>query len=266
MLPDIHLHSRYSDDSDELMEAQVKRGIEIGLPVICFTDHIDWDFPLPDFHFDYDVGEYMEEIELLQEKYGKQICILKGVELGMQPQLGDRYRQLLDRYSFDYAICSQHLVNLQDPYYPETFEGREERDVFYDFFEETFRNLSLFHDADTLGHLDYIVRYGKKREESYRYQLFAELIDEILKLLVRHDIALELNTAGIRKGLGFPNPHPDVLRRYRELGGKLITVGSDAHVHGDLGKDFDLAEQILKEEGFTEICYFKERTPVFLKL
>ena len=266
MIADTHLHSCYSDDSEELMEAQVKRGIELGLPAMCFTDHIDWDFPLPEFHFDFDIGKYMKDITLLQEKYGSQIRILKGVELGMQPQLGDRYRQLLSEFPFDYAICSQHLVNGQDPYYPETFAGREDADVFYDYFEETYQNLRLFHEADTMAHLDYVVRYGKKGTEDYSYRRFADLIDEILRLLIRYDIALELNTAGIRKGLGFPNPHPDVIRRYRELGGKLITVGSDAHVHEDLGKDFAAAGQILKAEGFTEICYFVERSPVFLKL
>ena len=266
MFADIHLHSEYSFDSQELMENQVKRAVEIGLPVMCFTDHIDWDFPLPEMIFDYNVDEYMNEILLLQEKYKDQIRILMGVELGMQPQLGDRYSELLKKYPFDFVISSQHLVKLQDPYYPQIFEELGDRKVFEVYFEETLENLQLFHDADTMGHLDYVVRYGQNGAHEYNYNRYGEIIDEILNLLIRYDIALEVNSAGIRKGLGFPNPHPDVIRRYRELGGKLITVGSDAHVCEDIGKDFNLVEQILKSIGFTETCYYVERSPMFLKI
>ncbi len=266
MLADLHLHSRYSADSEELMENQVRRAVEMGLQVMCFTDHIDWDFPIPEIVFDFNIEEYLEELSILQEKYGKQIRILKGVELGMQEQLGDRYRELLESHPLDFAIGSQHLVDGQDPYYPEIFEERGDARVFRDYFEETWNNLRLFHDMDTLGHLDYVVRYGKNGAGEYSYAKYGEILDEILRLLVRYDIALEVNTAGIRKGLGFPNPHPDVIRRYRELGGKLITTGSDAHVCEDLGRDFSLAEQILKESGFQEICYFEDRKPVFLKI
>ena len=158
MLVDLHLHSRYSADSEELMENQVRRAVEMGLPVMCFTDHIDWDFPIPEIVFDFDIEEYLEELSILQEKYGKQIRILKGVELGMQEQLGDRYRELLKSHPFDFAIGSQHLVDGQDPYYPEIFEERGDARVFQDYFEETWNNLRLFHDMDTLGHLDSVVR------------------------------------------------------------------------------------------------------------
>ncbi len=266
MLADSHLHSQYSFDSQELMENQVKRAIDIGLPVMCFTDHIDWDFPMPEMIFDYDMEQYMEEISTLQDRYEKQVRILKGVELGMQTQLGDRYRELLQQYPFDYAISSQHLVDGKDPYYPQVFEEYGDALVFQKYFEETYENLRLFHEGNTLGHLDYVVRYGQNGASEYNYRRYGEIIDEILKLMIRYDIALEVNSAGIRKGLGFPNPHPDVIRRYRELGGKLITVGSDAHVSEDLAKNFILVEQILKTLGFQETCYYVNRSPVFLKI
>ena len=266
MLADIHLHSKYSADSEESMEEQVKRAVEMGLPVMCFTDHIDWDFPYPDIIFDFNVEEYLAEISLLQEKYKKQIRILKGVELGMQTQLGDRYRELLKTCPFDYVIGSQHLIDGKDPYFPDIFEERGDTGVFQDYFEETLKNLQLFHEMDTMGHLDYVVRYGKKGAGEYSYRKYSEVIDGILEILVRYDIALEVNSAGIRKGLGFPNPHPDIIRRYHELGGKLITIGSDAHVREDIGKDFEIIEMILKELGFREICYYVERSPVFMKI
>ncbi len=266
MIADIHVHSNYSTDSEAKMEDTVKHAIEIGLPVLCFTDHIDWDYPVEGLTFDFDISRYMNEIEALQKKYSGQIEILKGVELGLQPQLSDRYKKLLRDYPFDFAIGSQHLVNQMDPYYPETFEGRRDADVFYDYFKNMLEDVKAFHSFDTLGHLDYVVRYGKNKAHDYSYKAYADVIDEILKLLVKYNIAIELNTCGLRKQLGFPNPHPDVLRRYHELGGTLVTVGSDSHKPYYLGYAFDTAARILSSCGFTHYCYYKNRKPKFVKL
>ncbi len=266
MIADIHVHSNYSTDSEARMEETVKRAIEIGLPVLCFTDHIDWDYPVEGLTFDFDVKKYFEEIDYLQSKYSDKIDILKGVELGLQPQLADRYRQLLDSHPFDFAIGSQHLVNSMDPYYPETFEGKRDADVFYRYFCDMLEDVRAFHSFDSMGHLDYVVRYGKHKAQEYSYHAYAEVIDEILKLMVRYNIAIELNTCGLRKQLGFPNPHPDILRRYHELGGTLVTVGSDSHKPHYLGYGFDTAAKILTSCGFTHYCYFKKRQPKFVKL
>lgn len=266
MFADIHMHSHYSDDSEAVMEEEIQEAIKIGLPVICFTDHIDWDYPIEGFTFNFDIDQYMNELAGLQDKYRDRIQVLRGVELGMQTQLGDRYRELLEKQPFDYALESQHLLGVQDPYYPSTFEGHTEAEIFRQYFECTLENVRLFHSADTLAHLDYVVRYGIHKAEEYSYAANRDIIDEILKLLIRYDMALEVNTAGFRKGLSFPNPHPDVIKRYRELGGKLITLGSDAHVKEDIAKDFGRVSELLRSIGFTETCYFVQHQPQFLKL
>ena len=80
-----------------------------------------------------------------------------------------------------------------------------------------------------LGHIDYVVRYGRKRAEEYSYDEFADEIDAVLKKVLQMGKGIELNTGGFKYGLGFCNPHPDIIRRYRELGGEIITVGADAH-------------------------------------
>ena len=266
MTGDIHVHSSFSTDSDADMEEEIRKAIETGLAVICFTDHIDWDFPLPDIKFDFNVDEYFKKIYGLRRKFSGQIKVLAGVELGMQEHLAGRYSRLLEEYPFDYCIGSRHLVFQMDPYYPETFEGRSEAQVYRRYFEETLANVRAFHEFDSMGHLDYIVRYGKKHTGVYSYRAFADVIDEILKLLVKYNIALELNTAGLRRQLGFPNPHPDILRRYRELGGTLVTLGSDSHKAFSLGFAFDAASDLLKSCGFTHTVYYEKRQPKFLKL
>ena len=93
-----------------------------------------------------------------------------------------------------------------------------------------------------------------------------EWIDEILKTLILKNIGLECNTAGFKYGLGFPNPHMDILKRYRELGGEIITVGSDGHKPEHLAYDFHKVPDILKEAGFSYYTIFKERKPEFIKL
>ncbi|MCH4040205.1 MAG: histidinol-phosphatase HisJ family protein [Eubacteriales bacterium] len=266
MIGDIHVHSSFSADSDEDMEESVKAAIRAGLPCLCFTDHIDWDYPEKELVFDFDRKKYFERIRELQEKYAGQMKILAGVELGMQPQLGPRYQKLLKEWPFDYCIGSQHLVGGRDPWYPDAFGEESDAEIFRKYFEETLQNVKLFHDFDSMGHLDYIVRYGRRKAHDYSYRAYADIIDEILKLLVRYNIALEINTAGLRKQLGFPNPHPDVLRRYRELGGTLVTAGSDSHKAYSIGYAFDTAGQILKECGFTHYVYFEKREPRFVKL
>ncbi len=266
MIGDIHVHSSFSGDSDADMEEEIQKAVAAGLPYLCFTDHIDWDFPAEDVEYNFDVDEYFRTIGQYREEYADRIRILSGVELGMQPHLAGRYKKLIQEHRFDFVIGSQHLAFGKDPYYPETFEGRTDAEVYRRYFEETLESVKAFHDFDSMGHLDYIVRYGRRRGGVYSYRAFADIIDEILKLLVKFNIAIEINTAGIRKQLGFPNPHPDVLRRYRELGGTLVTVGSDSHKSYSLGFAFDTAADILRSCGFTHCVYYEKRKPRFVKL
>jgi histidinol-phosphatase (PHP family) len=263
---DTHVHSFFSADSEADPGEVVRKAVEAGLPELCFTDHIDWDFPVNDLVFDFDMAAYFSVISGLRERYRDSIRILAGVELGLQPQLSGRYHELLASWPFDYVIGSQHLVYGCDPYYPETFEGRTDEEVFRRYFEETLANVKAFHEFDSMGHLDYIIRYGSKKKRRFGCRGCSDVIDEILKLLVKYNIALELNTAGLRKQVGAPNPHPDILRRYRELGGTLVTVGSDSHKPFSLGFAFDRARDILKSCGFTHYVYYEKRKPRFVLL
>ena len=132
--------------------------------------------------------------------------------------------------------------------------------------EEMKKNIELFSDFDSLGHLDYIVRYGPNKNRDYSYKEYRECLDPVLKLLVDKGIALEVNSAGYRKGLGEPNPCKDVVKRYRELGGEIVTIGSDAHNVSSLTSGFDLVEALLLECGFSHHAVFVGRKPVFYPL
>ena len=163
-------------------------------------------------------------------------------------------------------IGSVHLIRGLDPYYGKFFEGRPDAEAYREAFAETLRCLDGVSDFDALGHLDYVVRYGKHQAEEYSYRMFADEIDAILKKLIDMGKALEINTAGLKYGLEFPNPHPDVLKRYRELGGEMVTVGADGHRPEHVGYDFSLAADILKSCGFRYYTEFKGRRPSFTEI
>ena len=146
------------------------------------------------------------------------------------------------------------------------FEGRTDAEVYEEYFLETLENVKRFSGFQTLGHLDYVVRYGARQAEEYSYSRYADIIDEILKILVQRGCGLELNTGGIKYGLGFPNPHPDILRRFRELGGDIVTVGADAHRPEHVGYAFEQVREYLKNAGFAYVAEFQGRKPEFIKI
>ena len=262
MLADCHLHTEFSTDSETPMRAQAERALELGIPAICVTDHMDMDYPQGEFWLDTD--RYMEAVRRLQEEYRGRLEIGFGVELGLMEHLRARQEEYLKKYSFDFVIGSVHLIHGEDPYNGELFRKYGDEEVFREYFRLSHRLLADAPSIQSWGHLDYVVRYGQN-PEVYSYRKYADEIDAVLKLLLEKGIALEVNTAGFRT-LGRTNPEPDVLRRYRELGGELITVGSDGHQPEYLGYRFRETEELLRSCGFSYYAVFRQRKPEFIKI
>ncbi len=219
------------------------------MPEITFTDHYDIDFP--DGSFVFDVEEYFRELTALKEKYAGRISVKIGVELGLKTTIQEKIDALLENHPFDYVIGSIHLIDDKDPYERAKFDMTDE--AFYrSYFETGLECLRVCSGFQTFGHLDYVVRYGYRKDRAYSYAANADVLDAILEELIRRDIALEINTAGLRKGLAYPHPYPDVLRRYRALGGRRLAIGSDAHTAEDVGKGFPEALAYIQAYGFTE--------------
>jgi len=266
MLADMHVHTEFSGDCSAKMDNMAQKAISLGIPMITITDHIDWDFPEPEFIFDIDMEGYQAAIKETQERYKGVLDIRMGVELGMQPHLVARYQEYLRQYPFDFVIASVHLLQNRDPYYQHAFEGLTDTQAYRMYFEAYLENIRCFHDFDALGHLDYVVRYGREKEKSYRCSDYWDILDEILKNLVAYDKALEINAAGFRKNLGFPNPHGDIIKRFRELGGEKVTVGCDAHKPTHIGKGLKQTEDLLLDCGFQYYTQYKLREPEFVKI
>lgn len=267
---DYHLHTSFSSDSDTPMKDMIDAGIQKGLNTLCFTEHMDYDYPIPpdapSLTFLLDTDAYMKKNKELATLYKNQCNVLFGIELGLQPYLYDDLKKLTTYYPFDFVIGSVHQVDGFDPYYPPYFEKYGERKGYERYFEYAIECIKAFPHIDTLGHLDYIVRYGPNQNKFYSYKEYSDYIDEILKLLIYHGIALEVNTGSFKYGMNVTNPHFDIIKAYHKMGGELITVGSDAHVPKFIANKFDLVSELLKEAGFSYYTEFKERKASFKKL
>ncbi len=266
MKADFHLHSTFSGDGKVPPEEIIRTAIQKGLTAICFTDHLDMDFPYTEFSFELDTEAYASTIHTLQSKYADQIEICFGVELGLQPHLGDYYRSYTSQFPFDFVIGSTHLIDGFDPYYPVFWESHSQETGIQSYLDITLENIKATDTFDIYGHLDYIIRYVPAKEKVFPYSDYADMLDQILKLLIEKGKGLEVNTGGYRAGLKVPNPCPDILKRYLKLGGEIITIGSDAHTAEHVGSSFSLACDILRACGFRYFTVFRERKPVFYPL
>lgn len=257
---DLHTHSSFSTDSDEPLFEMVNSAKEKRLQTLCITEHMDMDYPGGEFILDTE--SYRKELLRVREQTN--IELLFGVELGLMDYLTPKLGEYSKAWDFDFIIGSSHLVDGQDPYYPEYFRKLGSKNGVFRYFESILANIKAMDCFDVYGHLDYVVRYSP--EKSYEPVDYREIIDEILKLLLDKGKGIEINTAGIKSGLGYVHPHEFILRRYKELGGEIITVGSDAHDKTRVAADFDKAQAALMAAGFTHYTIFRKRKPNFVKI
>lgn len=267
---DYHLHSSFSGDSDTPMEEMILQGIRKGLTQMCFTEHQDFDYPVseetPEGLFDLNPDSYLYEFLKCREKYINKITLVFGVELGLQPHLSRKNAAFIKAQEYDFVIASSHLCNGRDPYYPAFYEGRAQEAAYLEYFESILDNLKVFSSFDVYGHLDYVVRYGPQKDNGYTYEQYRDIIDKILIKLIQDGKGIELNTGGLMKGLREANPCTAILRRYKELGGEIITVGSDAHTPERIAACFDRAAEMLTDCGFRYYCTFERRSASFHKI
>ncbi|MCR4618196.1 MAG: histidinol-phosphatase HisJ family protein [Lachnospiraceae bacterium] len=270
ILADCHMHSHFSADSDAPMRDMIEAGIKKGLNTMCFTEHNDFNFVdgdnLKAEDWILNVDSYLYELLKLKEEYADRIRILFGIEIGFQTSCIRENAVLAKSHDFDFIIGSTHLVRGMDPYYKEYYEGREVEEAYHEYFEDELLNIKKNSNFDVYGHLDYVVRYGSDPSVPYDYGRHADVFDEIFKTLIDKEKGIELNTGGIKKGMKDFHPCMQALKRYRELGGEIITIGSDAHKPENIADCFDRACEVLKECGFKYYCVYEKRNPEYHKL
>lgn len=256
---DYHIHSNFSADCETPMEKTIEKAIELGLEEICFTEHIDYDYPDRDWIFEFDVKEYDKQIKQMQAEYGHKITIKKGVEIGVQPHVLDQYEQLMKEESFDFIICSMHATEKKDLHSGEFFQGKTVDEAYRIYYEELFDCIKQYKNYSVLGHVDLVKRYTKEKST----EDFHDIIGEIFKEVINDGKGIELNTSGFRYGLASGMPSDDILKLYKDLGGEIITLGSDSHVESTLAYEFKQSLELLASIGFKHIATFHNKEPSF---
>ena len=264
MLSDTHTHTYFSPDSKSNPASNIIKAIENGQKYIAFTDHYDHGVKCGKTDYNFDTAKRTEEIENLKEIYGKKITILNGIETGHQPfeNIRESNAKKLSEYDFDYVIGSTHIIEGSDPYEKIFFEGKTMEEAYTILLRTLIANAKLWDNYDTVGHFDYSTRYAPYENRTLRYRDFPDLIDEFLKTVISKNVALEFNT----KTAGRVEPDRDIWIRYKELGGELVTIGSDAHKPELVGYEFERFGGFLKSCGFTHTFVFKGRKPIAEKI
>lgn len=264
-LADYHTHTRFSPDGSATMTEMAQAALDAGMDEICFTDHVE---PLvwgsEERHPPYDWSALTEDFAAAQAALGDQIQLRLGMELGDAQKAPAHMKKLLeDAPQFDFIIGSVHLLSrkyggadLYD-YMPAT--AAEAQEALGDYLEEALA-LAKLGGFTVLGHLTLPLRYfNEMRGLHTSFDPYEAEIREILKTLIENGRGIELNVNRGNTSL----PDAKWLRIYRELGGELITLGTDAHSPEHVGRFIRERQALLKECGFTRFCTFEKQMPVW---
>ena len=259
---DYHMHTRVSFDGHDTGLNMAKAALAAGLKEICFTDHLDYD-PLGQMgKLDFDTDAYNAEYDHLELPGLK---IRRGMEFGMDIHNMEQFKKDLKRRHFDFVLGSIHFVDDLDVYFEPFWSGKTIWQAERRCLEATLDCVKLHDDFDVLAHLTYISKTKcHPCPRPLPYAEHSEIIDEILKVLASKGKGLEMNTSGVDRCGGFL-PTADIFRRFKELGGEIVTVGSDAHTCDRVGQYAFDACSILKDI-FGYVCTFEDRHPIFHKL
>lgn len=278
-LIDCHTHTQFSMDSEADIVAMIERARELGLAAYAVTDHCECNCWYPKEHyedtelFDYfnckdDFEASLSAVTALKEQY-PDFNLICGTELGQPVAALDIAEKCISDPRLDFVIGSIHqITNEKDFYYINYYRMTtdEINKLLEGYFNEIYE-LCKWGKFDVLGHLTYCLRYMKIRNNiTPNMKLFDEIITECLRTLADKGKGIEINTSGIRQGFGTTFPSLKYIKLFRELGGKIISVGSDAHKVRDLGANISDGIELAKTAGFNEICYFKKRQPVFIRI
>jgi histidinol-phosphatase (PHP family) len=261
---DCHVHTiDFSCDASATLEALVARGHLLGLEAFSTTEHVDFD-PRDGCYGHYDYARHQLQRARLRAHPADGLMVLTGAEVDYQKQFDAEVRQFMDAAKYDFCIGSVHYARGEAIFWPSFYQAPE-RENYEAYFEEVLSAVQsgLF---DVLGHLDIVKRYGVQHYGPFDSARYADEIDTILRACVDTGTGLEINTSGLRGPPREVFPALSVLKRYRALGGQVLTVGSDAHVVADLARDIPLALDLAKTAGFEAVTLFVERQPTWLPL
>ena len=259
MMVDYHVHTEMSVDSRADMDAQCRRAAEIGLREIGFAEHFDL-YPWNDGYGFYDYEVFAGKVEEARSRWGEKVTVRMGVEIGEPHLYAEEIEGFLGEGAFDYVIGAVHWIGDLYPEGEEYLTSHSMEDAYGLYLDEV-RRAAEAGGFEVLAHLDLVKRKGTQFHGPFPFERFRDRIAAILDAIIRRGIALEVNTSGLRQAARDTLPGMETIELYRELGGELITVGSDAHKPEDLAAGIPEALERIERAGFRAITVFEARRP-----
>ncbi|MEN8078562.1 histidinol-phosphatase HisJ family protein [Clostridioides difficile] len=261
---DYHVHSNNSFDGISSIKEICSNAIKRGIYEICFTEHFSVDSKDVSYNV-LDYKKYHEEIKMCQDSFKDKLIIKEGLEIGEPhiPYLIDDINNHLRIMDLDFIIGSVHNINSVK--LRTYMKDKSKSEIYEDYFKEIYE-LVQNSDIDVVGHLDLMKRYAYNTFGNYNFKDYQEIIRCILKKIIEKDIGIEINTSGFRNSVKESYPTIEILKLYKELGGEIITIGSDAHISEDVGNGYFSAIDMLKFLKFEKIFKYNKRKPMGIKI
>ena len=271
---DTHNHCQFSFDGKRTtVESSARSAYEKGLAGICFTDHYDFFVPEVNAEIEtikpqiFDISRQQAEIERVQGLYDDGFKVLKGIEIGMSEESREQTRLILTENRFDQIIASIHYLEKSDPYYGGYFKGKDCRQAYGTYLETLYNEAVALKDFDIAGHYDYVARYAPFAQDSITYKDFGDIFDTLFRYLIENGKGLEINTKSCQGTKGRKTTvDRNVLLRYREMGGEIISLGSDSHDAENVADGFAENAAMLRSLGFRWTSHYEKRQLVQLPL
>lgn len=255
MIFDSHSHTKFSADSNMTAEEAITRAKQLNIGIV-FTEHFDLNFPGNE-DFVFDPQEYWREYAPLR---GDGVHL--GAEIGLKESAREENRDFAKKIPFDMVLGSIHLIDGKDLYYKDAYESLTKREAYQKYFADMTRELHANEYIDALSHIDYIARCAPYDDAEINYAAFADEIDGVLRAAIDTNTALEINTRRFDNRRAVKELFP-IYKRYRELGGEFVTVGSDAHKKDDIGAHFSTALDMAHFLGLTPVTFFERKPQPF---
>jgi len=258
---DYHIHTDFSGDCVEAMEDTILAAIKRGGKQVCFTDHLDYDYPTTEIEFDFDAHAFSDELERMQLKYGDQIQVQKGIEIGLQPHITEMCDSFIKQFKPDFVLCSFHVADRKDLYNGDFYRHKSPVEAWHHYFKDVLETLKKFKNYSVVGHLDIPKRYDKDTK-SVVIEVYKEELTQVLKQIIKDGKGIEVNMSGLRTEMNETLPNTSILSLYHALGGQYITLGSDAHRKEDVYSHYYDVLKTLQDIGFKSFTRYENQEPI----
>lgn len=271
LICDSHVHSDNSFDAESSVDEICRAAISAGLHAVTITDHCEAEYincgeDCEFGSFDRQIPKSLADIDKAREKYRGKLNVLRGLELGEPMHDLEQTAHALNYGELDFILASVHNLRGRDDFYYMDFSAVNITEVLDEYFDELIETAS-FESFDSLAHLTYPLRYIVERTGEYpNLSFFKDKIDKIFNILIENNKSLEINVSGLFKELNRTLPDLPLLKRYYELGGRLVTIGTDAHKADMVGKGLKEGIEVLKNAGFSSYAIYENHKPVFIEI